>query len=138
MGVLWLGGGLALAGATVLSGGHPHTYILDWPFVAIRDLVVQRGHPLPWRWVGAPSVASPRLFWSAMLVLAGLAAAIAVVGFEMLRGGIPAVFPLLSQPVPASRWGNARSLLAAGLVVPPGGGHRRVPLGRHGRRRVAA
>src|SRR5262245_4727684 len=135
---LWVLGGLALVAATAFAGGQPHTYLLEWPFVAIRDLVAQRGHPLPWRWVGAPTMPSPRLFWSAMVVMTGAAAAVAVVAVETLRGGIPAVFPLLSQPAPRSRWGNARSLLAAGLVVTAGGGRRRLLLGRHGRHWIAA
>jgi hypothetical protein len=135
--VLWVVPGLVFALAAILAGGAPHTHIVEWPYVAIRSVMRGHGSVQPWLWVGAPNVRSGALFWIVVvfvtvpLVLGVVAAAV------VLRGGIPAVFPFLSQPVLRSRWGSVRELRGAGLLA-SGPGSRRLALGRHRDRWVAA
>jgi type IV secretion system protein VirD4 len=72
-GVIWLG--------TQVAGGHPSRF-WDWPLEAVRlYLGPDRRSPLPWHWVGAASIASPSLFWTAT---GGLAAAIGLAGLGLL------------------------------------------------------
>jgi hypothetical protein len=136
--VLWLVPGLVITAAAAAAGGALHTHVVDWPSAAIRDLAAGHGRVQPWRWVGAPRVRSPWLFWT---VAAGLLAAFAAAGLAaavLLRGGIPALFPSRSRPAAQPRWAGARALLAAGLLTSAAGGRRRLVLGWHGRHRVAA
>jgi hypothetical protein len=135
--VLWAGPGLVFALAAILAGGAPHTHIVEWPYVAIRSVMRGHGRVQPWLWVGAPTVRSGTLFWVVVvfvtvpLVLGALAA------YVLLRGGIPAVFPFLSQPVLRSRWASVSGLRLAGLLAGAPDG-RRLVLGRHRDRWVAA
>jgi hypothetical protein len=135
--VLWVAPGLVFALAAILAGGAPHTHIVEWPYVAIRSVVHGRGGVQPWVWVGAPTVRSSALFWAVVVfvtvpLVIGVMAALLV-----LRGGIPAVFPFLSQPVDRSRWSSVRGLGRAGLLT-SGPAGRRLVLGRHRDRWVAA
>lgn len=127
---LWIVPGLVFALAALLAGGAPHTHVVDWPYAAIRSVSQGHGRVLPWQWVGATTVRSSVVFWAAVvaLVLPLLVAVLA--GGVLLRGGIPAVFPFLSQPVQRSRWAHRRSLARAGLMT-GGPSGRRLVLGRH-------
>src|SRR6266487_3751842 len=139
VGILWLAPGLALLAATVLSGGVPHTHVVDWPFTAIRSMSQDQGRLVPWHWMGAPVVRSSSLFWASLIGVVVPVVGGSLIAMVLLRGGIPSVFPQLSQPRARSRWASAAALGRAGLVV--GGGswrRRRVVLGRHGGRWIAA
>lgn len=134
---LWIVPGLVFALAAMLAGGAPHTRIIDWPYAAIRSVVQGHGTILPWQWVGARTVRSSVVFWGVVVfvtvpLVAGLLAATVV-----LRVGIPAVFPFLSQPRPRSRWAARRGLQRAGLLT-TGPDGRRLVLGLHGEHLVAA
>jgi type IV secretory system conjugative DNA transfer VirD4/TraG family protein len=128
--VLWVVPGLIFALAATLAGGAPHTHVVEWPYVAIRSLVHSRGGILPWQWVGATTVRSSIVFWVVVVfvtvpLLAGL-----LFGLVVLRGGLPAFFPFLSQPVLRSRWASVRGLGRAGLLT-AGPDGRRLVLGQH-------
>ena len=73
LGLLWawpLLGGLIWLG-TLVAGGHPSRF-WDWPLEAVRlYLGPDRRTLLPWHWMGASSVTSPGLFWTAAGALAG-------------------------------------------------------------------
>jgi type IV secretion system protein VirD4 len=134
---LWVVPGLVFALAATLAGGAPHTRVLDWPYAAIRSIVQGHGRILPWQWVGAPTVRSSIVFWAVVVLVTvplvtGLLAALVV-----LRGGIPAVFPFLSQPRPRSRWASRGGLQRSGLLT-NGPDGRRLTLGLHGEHWVAA
>jgi len=134
--VLWVLPGLVFSLAAVLAGGPPHTHVVDWPYAAIRSLTRGGGRVVPWEWVGATTVRSSFVFWAVVVVVT----VPIVVGFVLaavaLRGGIPAVFPFLSQPRMRSRWASARTLVGSGLVV-GGPRGRRLVLGRHRDRWIA-
>jgi len=128
--VLWIVPGLVFAAATVLAGGAPHTHIVDWPYLAIRTISHEGGRIAPWEWAGATEVRSPIVFWAVVVALTVPMVVGFVLGTVILRGGIPAVFPFLSQPILRSRWARAAALTRAGLMTggPTG---RRLVLGRH-------
>ncbi len=128
--VLWIAPGLVLALAAVLAGGAPHTHVIDWPYAAIRSLTHSRGRVLPWQWVGAATVRSSVTFWAVVVVMTAALLFGFLVGLVVLRGGFPAVFPLLSLPAPRSRWASTRALRRAGLLM-TGPDGRRLVLGRH-------
>ncbi len=136
--VLWLVPGLVMTAAATLAGGTTHTHVVDWPYAAIRDLAASHGRVAPWRWVGAPRVRSPWLFWAVAVGLLTLLVSAGLAALVVLRGGIPAVFPFLSRPRRRRRWGSSRTALAAGLGASPGARRRRLLLGRHGRHWIAA
>lgn len=135
--VLWVGPGLVFALAAILAGGAPHTRVVDWPYVAIRSVMRGHGSVQPWLWVGAPTVRSGVLFWAVVVIVTVPLVLGALAALVLLRGGIPAVFPLLSQRLPRSRWASVHGLGRAGLLArrPEG---RRVVLGRHREHWVAA
>jgi hypothetical protein len=135
--VLWVGPGLVFALAAMLAGGAPHTHIVDWPYMAIRSLMRGRGSVQPWLWVGAPTVRSGALFWVIVVLVTVPLLLGALAAYVLLRGGIPAVFPFLSQPVLRSRWASASGLGRAGLLA-SGPDGRRLVLGRHRERWVVA
>jgi len=126
---LWIVPGLVFAAAALLAGGPPHTRIVDWPYYAIRDLS-HGGGIAPWQWVGAAEVRSSIVFWAVVVALTVPALAAVAAGAVVLRGGIPAVFPFLSQPAVRSRWAGATALTRAGLMT-SGPTGRRLVLGRH-------
>jgi Type IV secretory system Conjugative DNA transfer len=127
---LWIVPGLVFTVAAVLAGGQPHTRVLDWPYAAIRSVSQTHGQVLPWAWVGAATVRTPFLFWAVVVaVTAALVIGVAL-AMVVLRGGIPAVFPFLSQPVQRSRWAHRRALARAGLMT-SGPTGRRLVVGRH-------
>ena len=135
--VLWVGPGLVFALAAILAGGAPHTHIVEWPYVALRAVIRGRGSVQPWLWVGAPTVRSGALFWVVVVLVTLPLLLGALAAYVVLRGGIPAVFPFLSQPVLRSRWVSVRGLRHAGLLA-SGPGGRRLVLGRHRDHWVAA
>src|SRR5215469_4109967 len=114
---LWLVTGLVLALAAILAGGTPHTHIVEWPYVALRDLVLVRGRIEPWQWVGAPAVRSSAIFYVVLVLVTVPLLAAVLAGALVLRGGIPAFFPFLSQPVLRSRWASAVGLGRAGILA---------------------
>jgi hypothetical protein len=127
---LWIVPGLVFALSAILAGGQPHTHVIDWPYFAIRDLVHNRNGVAPWQWVGADTVRSSIVFWAvAVFVTVPLLAGILLL-FVVLRGGIPAFFPFLSQPAIRSRWAARGALNRAGLLM-SGPDGRRLVLGRH-------
>jgi type IV secretion system protein VirD4 len=129
--VIWVVPGLIFALAAILAGGQPHTHVVDWPYTAIRSLVQGRGRSiLPWQWVGAPTVRSSVIFWTVVVFVTVPLLAVLVAVLVLLRGGIPAFFPFLSQPVLRSRWVSAGGLGRAGLLT-GGLDGRRLVLGRH-------
>lgn len=127
---LWVVPGLVLALATVLAGGAPHTYVVDWPYDAIRSVAQSHGRVLPWQWVGAATVRSVLVFWTVVVWVTMLGLAGVVVVVVVLGGGIPALFPFLWQPPDRSRWASTRALSRAGLLT-TGPDGRRLVLGRH-------
>ncbi len=128
--VLWIAPGLVLALAAVLAGGAPHTHVIDWPYAAIRSLTQSGGRVLAWQWVGATTVRSSVTFWAVVVVVSAALLFGFLVGLLVLRGGLPAVFPFLSQPAPRSRWASTSALGRAGLLM-TGPDGRRLVLGRH-------
>jgi hypothetical protein len=128
--VLWVVPGLVFALAATLAGGAPHTRVVDWPYVAIRSVVQGHGRVLPWQWVGAPTVRSSIVFWSVVVFVTAPLAAGVLAALVVLRGGIPAFFPFLTQPVLRSRWASVGGLGRAGLLT-SGPDGRRLVLGRH-------
>jgi hypothetical protein len=127
---LWVIPGLIFSLAAILAGGQPHTHVVEWPYVALRDLVLVRGRIEPWQWVGARTVRSSAIFYTVAVFVAIPLLAAVLLGALVLRGGIPAFFPFLSQPVLHSRWASAVGLGRAGLLA-NGPDGRRLILGRH-------
>ena len=101
---LWIVPGLVFALAALLAGGAPHTHVVDWPYYAIRSVSRGHGQLAPWQWVGAATIRTPALFWAVVVVVTVPLLAVILAGTVVLRGGIPAVFPFLSQPRLRSRW----------------------------------
>jgi len=134
--VLWIFPGLIFALAALLAGGAPHTHIVDWPYAAIRSVSQGHGRVLPWQWVGAPTVRSGVVFWAVVVVVTVPLVFAALSSMVLLRGGLPSLFPFLSQPVVRSRWASAGTLGRAGLLT-GGPDGRRLVLGRHLDRWVA-
>jgi hypothetical protein len=128
--VLWIVPGLVFTLAATLAGGAPHTHVFDWPYAAIRSVAQGHGSVLPWQWVGAPTVRSSIVFWTVVVFVTVPLVGGTLAALVVLRGGIPAVFPFLTQPALRSRWASERGLGRAGLLT-TGPDGRRLVLGRH-------
>ncbi|MGH7881864.1 MAG: type IV secretory system conjugative DNA transfer family protein [Candidatus Dormibacteraceae bacterium] len=126
----WVIGGLMLAVAAVLAGGHPNNPF-GWPVLAVGNMF--SGQELrPWEWVGASYITSPLFFWGLVIAQIALSGVPAILTYGKWRGVLPNTITSHKTPN-ASGWGKAWDKQIRKLIVTKIGEAGRVILGWRGR-----